>query len=500
MSRGNSIVLDAFRSDSRKIYLPMCLSRRGAACYSELRVIMGVMKSNVLILVAAVILSLAGDLCTAQEVAADDAAPSGSTVVKVATVGELRAALKDVQPGTTIRVAPGSYSRGFYLGNVHGTAEAPVIIKAETPLLPPEFSGRGEGAKVSSCSYITLSGLTFQGFGTNGINVDDGGDNTRPSHHIILEKLNILDIGPQGNNDALKMSGVDQFIIRDCHFEGWGGSGVDLVGCHQGVIERSQFIGHDGYRNKNGVQIKGGSSSILVQNCYFQDAGERMLHIGGSTGLAFFRPPDATQEAKDVVVAGNRFVGGEASIAWVTCRYSHVHHNIFYMPEKWVGRILQETKDPRFKPCGYGLFEYNIIVTDENVRTHVNSGFRTEPSTFPFRGNAWYTPDGKSSPRLPTPEIDGVYDVDPQLVYAGTSEMAITATDPALASIGPKAYEPWTAPADFADIEVPGTQWLPAPESSLKIFRSFRTYVVFVVLIAVAVVAFKRCKAMKGEG
>ena len=47
-----------------------------------------------------------------------------------------------------------------------------------------------------------------------------------------------------GNNDALKMSGVDHFVVRNPHAEGWGGSAVDLVGCHFGVIEQSRFTIH----------------------------------------------------------------------------------------------------------------------------------------------------------------------------------------------------------------------------------------------------------------
>ena len=59
--------------------------------------------------------------------------------------------------------------------------------------------------------------------------------------------MTILETGPKGNHDALKMSGVDHFTVRKCHFEAWGGSGIDMVGCHHGVVEDCTFVGREGF-------------------------------------------------------------------------------------------------------------------------------------------------------------------------------------------------------------------------------------------------------------
>ena len=110
---------------------------------------------------------------------------------------------------------------------------------------------------------MKLSNLSLLGCGDNAINIDDGGRSDQPSHHIILESLTIRETGTAGNHDAIKMSGVDHFVVTGCHIRGWGGSGIDLVGCHFGVIEDSKFVGTEGARTKNAVQIKGGSHHIL---------------------------------------------------------------------------------------------------------------------------------------------------------------------------------------------------------------------------------------------
>ncbi|MCP4451548.1 MAG: right-handed parallel beta-helix repeat-containing protein [Planctomycetes bacterium] len=214
---------------------------------------------------------------------------------------------------------------------------------------------------------------------------------------------------PTGNHDALKVSGVDHFLVRNCRFEGWGGSGIDMVGCHHGVVEDCTFVGRAGFSQSNAVQLKGTTEDILVQCCHFEHVGHRSINLGGSTGLPYFRPRVPNYEAKHITVAGNVFVGSMAPIAWVTAHGGHVHHNTIVLPENWVLRILQESSDTRFTPCHSGVFEHNLIIFDATVQTFVNVGPRTAPDTFSFRHNAWFGVDGYRKPSLPVPEINGLY-------------------------------------------------------------------------------------------
>ena len=159
-----------------------------------------------------------------------------------------------------------------------------------------------------------------------------------------------------------------------------------------------------------------------------------------STGLQYFRPKAGEYEAIDIEVTGNRFVGSLAPIAWVGSTGGYVHHNTIYLPEKWVGRILQENTAERFKPCTKGRFENNLIVYDRRVRVFFNVGGKTDPDSFSFSGNAWFQLGvGDATvrrPRLPVPETGGVYQVDPDLESAGTAEMRVANTDRRLVSKG----------------------------------------------------------------
>ena len=47
-----------------------------------------------------------------------------------------------------------------------------------------------------------------------------------------------------------------------------------------------------------------------------------------------------------LVVGGNRFFGCLAPVVWPTASESLVVQNTLVLPEKWIGRILQENRDP----------------------------------------------------------------------------------------------------------------------------------------------------------
>lgn len=357
---------------------------------------------------------------------------SAGPTVDVADAGALRQALQQVQPGTTVRLAPGTYPGGFYAAGLHGTAEAPLTITALDPDRPPLFEG-GSGCHIAGASHLVVEHLRISGASANGLNIDDGG---RPgsSHHITVRHLAITDVGPQGNRDGLKLSGLDDFTVENCTFLRWGdgGSGIDMVGCHRGLIAGSSFS-HPGTMG-NGVQAKGGSSEVTVRNCVFDRAGSRQINLGGSTGLQFFRPLGAAYEARALTVEGCVFTGCMAGIAFVGVDGATVRYNTFYLPEKWLLRILQESRDPQFVPCRNGVFERNLVVyrTDHWAENGVNIGPGTAPETFIFRDNLWYATDrpDRSKPRLPVDETGGVYGQDPKLADPGHGDFMPAAGGP----------------------------------------------------------------------
>jgi hypothetical protein len=305
-----------------------------------------------------------------------------------------------------------------WVDKLHGTEAQPIVIEGSDERDPPRFRGGQEGWHFSDCSYLILRNVTVQGQTGNGINADDGGSSETPAHHLVLERIRVQDIGPRGNHDAIKLSGVDDFILRDCTLAGWGGQAIDMVGCHQGLIERCRFVGQPGYSQDSGVQTKGGSRRIVVRDCHFRNGGGRAVNVGGSTGLDYFRPRGVGYEAQEILVEGCTFVGSLAPIAFVGVDGAVVRYNTIYHPDKWVLRILQETNAPGFLPCRRGRFENNLIVfRREAVQVIVNIGPNTQPESFTFSQNLWYCQDrpDASRPELPARETGGIYGVDPRL-------------------------------------------------------------------------------------
>jgi hypothetical protein len=359
--------------------------------------------------------------------------------VRVANRDELVRALRAAKPGTTILVAPGKYAGGLSKGGLRGTKESPIVIAGSDAADPPIIEGGGSGLHLSSPEHIELRSLVFTAATGNGLNIDDGGSLDSPANHVTLKNIVVRDVGPRGNRDGIKLSGLADFRIDGCRVERWGssGSGIDMVGCHRGVVTGCTFKDAGGDQ-ANGVQTKGGSSEIVIQRCRFENAGGRAVNVGGSTGLAYFRPADAKYEAKDITVEDCEFLGGMSAISFVGVDGAIVRHNTIYRPRRWPIRILQENTDERFVPSRNGRFEKNIVVfRSDEVREVVNIGGKTAPETFAFAGNHWFCLDRPAATerllRLPVQESGGINGVDPRLQdpERGRLSMAERPTDAA---------------------------------------------------------------------
>jgi len=376
-----------------------------------------------------VALSVAGQCCAyGAELLAEDAAG-------------FRQAVAAAKPGTRILLASGKYSGGFHFTGLRGTPEQPVVIGPADPSNPPVFEDGASGLQLSDAEHVRIEGLVIRKMSGNGLNIDDGGSFDTPAKGIVLRRLRISDIGPARNNDAIKLSGVVDFRIEDCVLERWGtggGSGIDLVGCHRGLIVSNVFR-HTDTTGSTGVQCKGGTTAVTIQHNRFESAGGRGVNIGGSTGLQFFRPPlkpgGPHAEAKDIRVEANTFIGGGAPVAFVGVDGATVRFNTIYHPKRWALRILQETREPGFVPARGGVFADNLVVFDSRDwgEGGVNIGAGTAPESFTFARNWWYCLDqpSRSQPRLPVPEEGGVYGKAPGFRDPEKGDLRQTEASPA---------------------------------------------------------------------
>jgi hypothetical protein len=144
-------------------------------------------------------------------------------------------------------------------------------------------------------------------------------------------------------------------------------------------------------------------------------------------------------EADHIEIGGNVFIGGGAAIAFVTSQHGFVHHNAIIYPSRYVIRILQESNNPKFLPCGTGVFMNNIVVVNQRLRRLLNIGPGTSPSSFMFAENLWYDISGRRIPKLPLLERNPVYYVNPGLSFKSGS-VQFTSRDLRMLGKGPAYY------------------------------------------------------------
>ncbi len=320
---------------------------------------------------------------------------------------QLRQVLGRLKDGDVLRIAPGEYPGGNHVVGVKG-----LKVQALDPAQPPMFKGGQVGWHFSRCPGLHFSHVKVSGQSDNGINLDDGGAEKPLVTGIVVEHVEVTEIGPKGNHDAVKCSGLTGATIQDCRIEGWGGQGIDFVGCHDSVIRRCHFVGREGFSATAAVQLKGGTSNVVVEHCMFDDAGQRPVNAGGSTGLPFFRPLGAKYEARDLVLRHNEIRGSQCAVAFVGVDGAVFEHNTVIDPSHYIIRILQETKEEGFVPCRNVVVQNNRFTFRRGgLRGEVNVGEGTAPETFRFLNNHWLAEDdpARSRPRLPVEEVGGKY-------------------------------------------------------------------------------------------
>ncbi len=316
---------------------------------------------------------------------------------------------------------PGVYSGGHYRTNLQQ-----VTIRSAEPANQAIIDGGSNGIQLSDASNVTIADVVFRNQVDNGLNIDDGGTFDTPAQNITLRNITVRDIVTAGNHDGIKLSGVNDFLIENVQVLNWGtgGSAVDMVGCHRGLIQNSSFVHTNTANGGTTLQPKGGCKDIVFRanRIDLPRGSGRAVQAGGSTGTPFFRFVDGESgyEASQIVAEGNVIIGGSSAFSWVNINGGIFHHNVVNRPGQWVARILNENQGNPIVDTQNGQFHDNRIVfndTGSEFSTAVNVGPETLPSTYSFARNRWLnlaTPTvSGSTPTLPVAETGGTYGVDP---------------------------------------------------------------------------------------
>jgi PKD repeat protein len=388
------------------------------------------------------------DIFVAPYPTGNDDTGDGSAAAPFASIAHALMLYK-TQAGTRINVRSGTYGAIGHIANIQGTSLNPVAIVADGEVII-DAAESGNGMHISDARYLVIEGLTFQNTGVHGLSIDDYGDYSTPTQFVLLRNAHFRDIGSGGNNDCLKMSGVDNFYITGSEFEECNaGEAIDMVGCHQGVITGNYFhnVAH------NGVQTKGGSADVLIHGNRFEDIPWRAVNAGGSTESAYFRPLNASYEGARIQIVANTFLRtGSAPVAFVGCDNCVFANNTIINPRSYIAGIQEENAD-RFAGH-HGFFINNLIVfntSDMDIWSYVNVGPGTQPDTFTFGWNLWFALDDAGFDGPPylggvPSETNSVIQKDPLLTNTTDGDYHIAHGSPAQ---GAGRHVPSGAPADY---------------------------------------------------
>jgi len=209
--------------------------------------------------------------------------------VAVRTAAGLEAALAALKPGTTLRVAAGTYRLHAGESEALPIAASGVCLRGDGVIIEAA-PAQGYGLLIRG-DRVAVEGFTFRGFQTS---VSIGAD--RPLAAVTLERLRVE--GPAGDwRDGIVVQGaLDGWLLRDVHVEG-----SDLgISCNQGPcrhvwVERATVAGR-----RTGSGNSGGDAFAIEEGA--------QIAVIDST----FRGAEADgidTKADDVVVSGCKVLG-----------------------------------------------------------------------------------------------------------------------------------------------------------------------------------------------
>jgi hypothetical protein len=337
--------------------------------------------------------------------------------------GEIRpgVAIRSAKPGDSVIIHPGEYRGGEWIQGVRGTSEKVITIRAADPKSPPVISGGLAGWQLSACSHLVIEDIVFQHQTDNGLNIDDNDlyrkGNLYAATDIRLNRIVIRDLYAEENNDGIKLSGLRNFSLTDCRISAWGrmGCAVDMVSCMDGQIVGVMADGCN--KGGWGIQAKGGSSSLVIQDCQIKNVTQRGIQIGGVTSPDSFREKEQEWEATGIEVKSCDVYGGDASIAIIHAVDVSVQNCRWIHPKKWFFRFLNENSSTRFHASRNVLLRRNLCVASGlSFIGPVNSSIDLRAESIRFEENLWFHesfPDWDLRLGLPSGEKRGIAGIEP---------------------------------------------------------------------------------------
>lgn len=211
-----------------------------------------------------------------------------AATVTVSTSAQLTAALADAGPGTVIKLAPGTYTRGFSL-TASGTADDPIwVCGPRTAVVQGVSTSSGTAFRVDSASHVRLAGFTVNN-ALQGVMVKFGSD-------VSVSDLNVKDTGYEAIH--LYAFTSDSYVI---------GNLIERPGAVDVSYGEGIYIGTS---QRRWADVTGGAA----------DRSDRNVIAGNTIVLAGAEPIEAKEGTSGGIIRDNVLTSHRAAsraLAWV---------------------------------------------------------------------------------------------------------------------------------------------------------------------------------------
>lgn len=361
-----------------------------------------------------------------------------------------------MRPGDEIILMPGRH-RPATLNRLQGERDNPITIRGLDPKRPPVIAASRYGLVLHQPQHVVIENIVITGATIAGLVVDDLDPTAEPNSHepapptprkpwranLVIRNVSVTNTGPQGKRHAIELSGLQDVRIHDVHIEGWGGSGLELIGCHGVSVESCRFIALNDYSQLHAIQVRAGSERVNITQCHFQGIAEAVVVLGGLSQLREFRPEiplDADSrshyEARHIQLQRCTFLGGACPIVLAHCDDTLIRNSTFIRPRYAVLGTTPEPTDHRIAPARRATFGGNLVVWEPgDLRRLVAVAPNDDAQSFVFEQNLWWSTEPSERRarlgKLPgARQIEQITDLDPKL------DDELRPTEPKAAQLG----------------------------------------------------------------
>jgi len=281
------------------------------------------------------------------------------------------------RPGDEIILMPG-YHRDGVLENIRGTPENPLVIRGLNAENPAIIRGSRYGVRLVRCRNVVFKHVIVENAEINGFLIDGSGsdrpvpgaaDPTEEPANIRLINVLVRDTGEaKHKRNAIELHRVGHVTLESCHVEGWGGVGVEIVGCANVIVEKCTIRGTGAYQPVAGLRARAGSSDITVAHCRFENAGISGVCAGGASELKDFRigvlenaVKASIFEVRQITIERNFFVGGACAITLTHSDRVTVTRNTIIEPGYYVFCLVQTQDNSQIGPTRRCTFSRNLV-------------------------------------------------------------------------------------------------------------------------------------------